>query len=60
MDLCLYAVNHGIPATEVAVALGLTPAQVGRVYDDIESKRRATAYLHAAPQLVEPVGEIEP
>lgn len=58
MDLCLYAVNHGISATDVAVALGLTPVQVERVYADIEAKRRATAYLHAAPQLVEPVGEI--
>jgi NAD+ synthase len=31
---------------------------VQRVYDDIDQKRRATAYLHAAPILLEPVDEL--
>jgi NAD+ synthase len=53
MDLCLYGLEHGIPAEEVAVAAGLTPEQVGLVWKDIAAKRRATAYLHAAPMLVE-------
>ena len=51
MDLCLYAVNHGIPAAEVAPVLELTPEQVGRVFRDIEAKRRATRYLHTPPLL---------
>jgi len=38
--------------------LGLTPDQVRRVYDDIDQKRRATAYLHAPPVLLEPVDEL--
>jgi NAD+ synthase len=58
MDLCLYGKNHGVPAAEVAPALGLTAEQVERVYRDIEAKRRATAYLHAPPALVAPVQEI--
>lgn len=60
MDLCLYAHNHGVPAGRAAPALGLEPEQVQRVYRDIEAKRRATRYLHAAPLLVEPVREIDP
>lgn len=60
MDLCLWAKNHGVPGDEVARALGLAPEQVGRVYRDIEAKRRSTRYLHAAPALVEPVVELEP
>jgi NAD+ synthase len=55
MDLCLYALNHGVPAEEVAPVVEITPAQVERVFKDIAAKRRATAYLHAAPLLVEPL-----
>jgi NAD+ synthase len=58
MDMCLYAKNHGIPATEVAPVLGLTPEQVERVFRDIEQKRRTTHYLHARPLLVESVSEV--
>ena len=58
MDLCLYGHNHGVPAVEVAPAVGLQPEQVERVYKDIESKRRATMYLHTPPLLVEPVSEV--
>lgn len=58
MDLCLYGHNHRIPAEEVAQAIGLTGAQVKRVYGDIEAKRRATRYLHAPPLLVRPVEEV--
>ena len=46
MDLCLWGYRHGTPAAEVAAALGLTAAQVERVYRDIEAKRRAGRYLH--------------
>jgi NAD+ synthase len=51
MDLCLWAYNHEVPAAEVGEALGLTEGQVARVYRDIEAKRRASRYLHAAPLL---------
>jgi NAD+ synthase len=51
MDLCLYALNHGIAAAEVAPLVELTPEQVERVFKDIEAKRRATKYLHTPPLL---------
>jgi NAD+ synthase len=58
LDLCLYAHNNGIPAAAVADAAGLGAEDVERVFHDIESKRRATTYLHEAPLLLEPVPEI--
>jgi NAD+ synthase len=58
MDLCLYALNHKVPAAEVAPAVALTEAQVLRVFKDIEAKRRTTHYLHARPLLIEPVEEV--
>jgi len=58
MDLCLYARNHGVSAQEAAPVVDLTPAQVERVFKDIEAKRRATRYLHMRPLLVTPVPEV--
>ena len=58
MDLCLYARNNGIGATEVGSALGLTEQQVERVFRDIDSKRRASRYLHLEPQLVAEVSRV--
>lgn len=58
MDLCLYALNHGIDAEATARAAGITPVQVARVWTDIAAKRKATRSLHRAPLLVEPVQEI--
>ncbi len=58
MDLCLYGRNHAVPAEEIAAAANLTAAQVERVYQDIDQKRRTTRYLHARPMLVEAVSEI--
>ena len=55
MDLCLYAHGNGVSAEDAATATGLSAAQVERVWKDIESKRRATAALHAGPLLVEDV-----
>lgn len=52
MDLCLYAVDHGVPVEEVARVLELTVEQVERVFADIDSKRRMSRYLHAEPQMV--------
>jgi NAD+ synthase len=58
MDLCLYARNNGISAADVGMALGLTEQQVERVFRDIDSKRRASRYLHLEPQLVAEVAEV--
>jgi len=58
MDLCLYGLNHSLPADVVARAAGLTADQMSRVWADIGAKRRATRYLHLAPQFVEPVDEV--
>jgi len=59
MDLCLYGKNNGYTPEQVAPTLDLTPEQVQRVYDDIDTKRATTRYLHMAPQLIEEVKEIE-
>ena len=53
MDLCLYGMNNGFTAEEVADSVGLTAEQVERVYADIEAKRKATTYLHNPPLMVE-------
>lgn len=58
MDLCLYARNHGVPAAALTQALGLPAAQIERVLEDIDGKRRATRYLHLPPLLVESVPEV--
>jgi NAD+ synthase len=58
MDLCLYAHNRKLPASEVAPVVGLTAEQVERVFKDIEAKRRATRYLHLRPLLMEPIQEV--
>ena len=52
-DLCLYAKDHGVSPVEVAPAVGLTPEQVGRAYQVIESKREASRYLHMPAILVD-------
>ncbi len=52
MDLCLWAVDHQVAASEVATVLGLTVPQVERVYRDVEAKRRVSRYLHQVPLLV--------
>ena len=58
MDLALWAKNHGRPAAELGAALGITEQQAELVYRDIDAKRRTTRYLHARPELVEPVQEL--
>jgi NAD+ synthase len=58
MDLCLYGLNNGLPAEQVAAAAKLSTVEVERVFADIAAKRRATRYLHLEPQLVQPVTEI--
>jgi NAD+ synthase len=46
MDLCLFARDNGVSATETAGVLGLQPEQVERVFRDIDGKRTAAEYLH--------------
>jgi NAD+ synthase len=58
MDLCLYAKDRQIPAESVAMSIGLSQAQVERVYRDIDAKRAAARYLHMEPLLIEAVGQI--
>lgn len=58
LDLCLYGKNNGLPYDEVAAAAGLTPDEAKAVCDSIDAKRKATAYLHQPPLLIEPVHEI--
>ncbi len=55
MDLCLYAYNHNIEPKQVAHEINLTEEQLKRIYKDIESKRKATRYLHMRPLLVEEI-----
>ena len=59
MDLCLYGKNNEIQVDKVAEAVGLTPDQVQKVYDDIVIKRKTTRYLHLPPQLIEAIEEIK-
>jgi len=58
MDVALWALNHGVAARTLAEYLGTDEAHATFIYNDIQRKRQATAYLHARPVLVEPVTEI--
>ncbi len=55
MDVCLYALNEGVPAELAAPAAGLSVEQIKLAWRDIEAKRRAASYLHAPPLLQEPI-----
>ncbi len=59
MDMCLYGHDHEIPAAEIAAGSGMDPAQVEWVYRDIDSKRRATHYLHLPPLFIDKVVETD-
>ncbi len=57
LDVCLWAMDHGKPAEEIAGELGLTVAQTERAVRDLEAKRRMATYLAAPPLLIdEPTG----
>jgi len=55
MDLCLYGIDHGMTAGELAALVEMKPEQVERVFGMIRSKRRMARYLHAQPMLVQEV-----
>ena len=59
MDLCLYGKNKGIEPSVVAAVIDLQPEQVQKVYDDIDTKRSTTRYLHMKPILIDEIPEIE-
>jgi NAD+ synthase len=50
----MYAKDHGLAPETVADAVGLTPEQVARAYQVIDSKREAARYLHERPILIDP------
>jgi NAD+ synthase len=58
MDICLWGLNHGVPASEVGPVIGLTAEQVERVYRDIDVKRRTTLPLHLPAVLMTGVPEV--
>ncbi len=55
MDVALWALNHGVSAAQLAATLGIDETQAHRIYADIQAKRRAAQYLHAAAETLEPV-----
>jgi len=59
LDLILWAKNHGVPVEECARVMNVAVEQAERVYEDIDQKRRTTAYLHAPPILLEAVSELD-
>jgi NAD+ synthase len=57
IDLCLWALDHGVPAASAASAAGLTADEVERVFRDIQAKRRASRYLHHVPTVAVASGD---
>jgi NAD+ synthase len=57
LDVCMYALDHGIPAETVAPVVGLRPEQVLDIFRDIAGRRRSTRYLHERPLLIAPVAD---
>lgn len=58
MDLLLWAKNHKVSVNNAAQVMDLEPAQVERVYKDIDRKRTTTLPLHLTSLLVGDVPEI--
>jgi NAD+ synthase len=56
MDLALWALNHGLDASHLAQALGVSADAAQAIYGDIRAKRRATQYMHLSAITVEPEG----
>ncbi|MGE7370699.1 NAD(+) synthase [Neorhizobium sp. NPDC001467] len=50
MDLCLYALDNGVPREETGAVVGLTADQVDAVWRNIAAKRKVADYLHAEPK----------
>jgi NAD+ synthase len=54
MDVLVHGREQGTPAAELAPRVGLTEDEVEVAYWEIDRRREATAYLHAAAVMVEP------
>lgn len=52
LDLCLFGLNQNASPKAVAPSVGMTPAQVELVFEDIRRKRTATRPLHLHSLLV--------
>jgi NAD+ synthase len=59
MDLAIWALNHAVPAKELARVLAIEPTGAEAIYEDIRTKRRTTQYLHRPPVLVVDVTELK-
>lgn len=57
MDLAIWALDHGIPAAQLADTLGISVEKAGHIYIDIRAKRRAASHLHRQPILLGPMSE---
>ena len=55
LDVCVAARDRGLPPSAIAAEVGLSEEDVGRVYADIDAKRRVAYYLHQPPLLVAPL-----
>ena len=49
MDMAIYARDHDVSPAEPAEQTSLQEAQMKRVYDMIDSRRRASLYLNMPP-----------
>lgn len=49
MDLAIYAKDHEVPASTLALELGIATEEAEKVYGVIEAKRKAARYLHLPP-----------
>ena len=56
MDALLRGHTKGVAAAELAPEVGLSPEEVEAAYGEIERRREATNYLHAAAIIPESVG----
>jgi NAD+ synthase len=56
MDLLVYGRDHGLEAAAIAGHAGLDEAAAAAAYSEIDRRRQATQYLHAAPVLLDPDG----
>ncbi|VAW69640.1 NAD synthetase, partial [hydrothermal vent metagenome] len=59
MDIALWALNHAVPAKDLAVYLGVTNDQAEFIYKDIHSKRITTHYMHSRAYLIDSEPEAE-
>ncbi len=53
MDVALWFLNDGRSEVELASKIGVSIEQAKYIYQDIQTKRKTTRYLHLAPQLID-------